>query len=169
MSRNGKGTEIAEPVTARSGEPEIPESPASTEVSETPTPPVEADVVSAPEPGDRWVGEGGAVPPEGHAPRPDPDSAEAGLPLIAPDEIDSFLARWSDLQVGFVNDPGAAVRAAESLVSEIVQALTSAATQRMDGIAPNRGSGEPTTEDLRHAIRRYRSLIGVLIPKQTVR
>jgi hypothetical protein len=132
-------------------------------------PPTADDVSEADLVGDRWAGEGGAVPAQGMAPGLDPEHAESGLPLLPPAAIDSFLSRWSDVQVGFVEDPAKAVQAAESLVGEIVDALGASMRQRQEALGVGRGNGDPGTEELRHTIRRYRSFIRILLPRQNAR
>ena len=66
------------------------------------------------------------------------------------------------MQGDFVDDPQVAVRGAEALAREILDALAAkiADKQRVDGWKA--GAGAPT-EDLRLALRQYRTLVDRLL------
>ena len=100
--------------------------------------------------------------------RAEPEQAEptsAGeLPLLDAAASDDFLRRWSDVQARFVDDPQAAVRAADALVTELVQALAAGFTQHKEGLEQSwRSGGEPGTEQLRLALQQYRSFFQRLL------
>ena len=76
--------------------------------------------------------------------------------------------RWSAIQADFVDDPGRAVADAGELLEETVRRLTDALTAETSSIGAHRGEGadgvgEPSTEDLRLALQRYRGLFDRLL------
>ena len=80
------------------------------------------------------------------------------------DEGRGFRARWDGTQTGFVDEPRAAVEQADALVGEMMKRLTEVFTQergRLEG-QWTRGQ-EVSTEDLRVALKRYRSFFERLL------
>ena len=72
--------------------------------------------------------------------------------------------RWHAIQVEFVDEPRGAVEKADGLVAEVMQQLAeSFATERKQLEAAWSGGREASTEDLRQAIRRYRSFFNRLL------
>jgi len=72
--------------------------------------------------------------------------------------------RWLNIQTAFVDEPGKAVEQAEALVGEVMTQLTeSFARERRDLQARWSGHDDVSTEDLRQAIRRYRSFFNRLL------
>jgi NADH dehydrogenase/NADH:ubiquinone oxidoreductase subunit G len=79
-------------------------------------------------------------------------------PLFVAAEADGYRTRWSAIQTGFVDEPQKAVEQADGLVAEVVKRLA-------EVFAEERGQLETawerkeqvSTEDLRQAMRRYRS------------
>ncbi|TMQ67909.1 MAG: hypothetical protein E6K80_14760 [Candidatus Eisenbacteria bacterium] len=72
--------------------------------------------------------------------------------------------RWTDIQAGFVDEPRRAVQEADALVASTVQRLSSTfseARAKLEG-QWSRG-GDVSTEDLRVALRRYRSFFDRLL------
>ncbi len=94
-----------------------------------------------------------------------PQAPPAGeLPLLDAAESDAFLRRWSDVQARFIDDPQAAVRDADDLVTELVHALSARFAQHKDGLDQQwRSGGEPGTEQLRLALQQYRSFFQRLL------
>ncbi|HEX8870438.1 MAG TPA: hypothetical protein VF821_32535, partial [Lentzea sp.] len=67
---------------------------------------------------------------------------------------------WQTVQYEFVDDPKAAVRKADELVTRAIEELTSrhrSLTKQLEG------NGDPQTEDLRLALHRYRELFKSLV------
>jgi hypothetical protein len=141
------------------------------------------------EEGNRWSGDG-PVSTAGLFLTPDPSHPEsadlvvvsalpetpveaasaAGLPvvrekLLTADAEQVFLSRWNEIQIGFVEDPAQSVRDADALIEDIASAYVNAFGGRRDELAADWQEGDPGTEELRLALRRYRSFIGVVLPK----
>lgn len=85
-------------------------------------------------------------------------------PLFTEDSSTAFRTRWDLVQKGFVDDPKAAVHAADELVAHVTKSLTETfASQRADLEKRFNDAQEPTTENLRLALRQYRSFFERLL------
>jgi hypothetical protein len=85
-------------------------------------------------------------------------------PLFAADVAGDFRARWDAVQIGFVDDPRQAVRQADELVAQVMKSLAesfSAERARFEDELEQKDSG--STENLRVALRRYRSFFQRLL------
>jgi len=67
---------------------------------------------------------------------------------------------WQNVQYEFVDDPKAAVRKADDLVTRAIEELT---TRHRSLAKQLEGNGDPQTEDLRLALHRYRELLKSLV------
>jgi hypothetical protein len=116
--------------------------------------------------------EKGAEKPAGAAPAaaaadpadaPTPATITAARALLSAERSAEFKQRWRDLQADFVDDPRLAVRGAGDLSREILQALsdTIADAERVDSWQAEDGTSG--TEDLRVALRHYRTLVDRLL------
>lgn len=112
-------------------------------------------------------GESARDPQYQEADSPAGDRAVHAEPLAAlfqPEAADDFRRRWDAIQIGFVDDPRAAVRNADELVAQVLRTLAeSFAAQRADmdaGLGPDR---QPNTENMRLALQRYRSFFQRLL------
>jgi hypothetical protein len=85
-------------------------------------------------------------------------------PLLGAEFSTGMLGHWNEVQVSFVEDPRASVQAADALVREIHEALVAASAERLDRLAGAWDEGSDT-EQLRLALRQYRSFIGVILPR----
>ncbi len=89
---------------------------------------------------------------------------EAVSPLFGPEEGQGYRTRWDAIQTGFVDEPRKAVEEADALVADVMKRLA-------EGFAKERGKLESqwdrgdkiSTEDLRLALRRYRSFFQRLL------
>ncbi|MEO3867655.1 hypothetical protein ABGB18_02370 [Nonomuraea sp. B12E4] len=73
-------------------------------------------------------------------------------------------ARWREVQTSFVDDPGEAVQRADGLVGEVVESLTSSLNSRTSALRGRWKDAEaPDTEQLRQALRDYRSVLERLL------
>ena len=82
------------------------------------------------------------------------------------DEADAarFRDRWREVQTGFVDDPKQAVQDADVLVAELMQNLASAFSDRKRVLEDKWREGtDAETEDLRLALRGYRSFLDQLL------
>lgn len=89
---------------------------------------------------------------------------EQATPLVSPEEAKDFRARWDAIQVGFVDEPRQAVQQADSLVAGAMKRLAemfAAERGKLEG-QWDRGD-DVSTEDLRLALRRYRSFFSRLL------
>lgn len=94
--------------------------------------------------------------------QPGPQSTEdSGTVLFGGAEADRFRGQWQDLQAGFVDDPASAVQGADHLVDEVMRALTEVFNAHKHQLETQSQSGE--TEELRVAMRRYRSFFDQLL------
>ena len=85
-------------------------------------------------------------------------------PLFAGDELSGYRARWSGIQTGFVDEPRKAVEEADSLVAEVMKRLADVfSDERRQLEAHWEQSDKVSTEDLRIAMRRYRSFFERLL------
>lgn len=104
----------------------------------------------------------GEQPAAGGAP-----SAPATEPLLAPAQAEEFLARWSEVQIAFVEDPRRSVTDAEALLNEVAAAYQDAVEERRSRLsAVHNGDRDPAdTEALRSTILGYREIITAMLPK----
>ncbi|HEU0369502.1 MAG TPA: hypothetical protein VFR42_09845 [Candidatus Acidoferrum sp.] len=85
-------------------------------------------------------------------------------PLFSAEEAVNLRSRWDAIQVGFVDEPRRSVQEADSLVATAMKRLAeqfAAERSTLEG-QWDRG-GDVSTEDLRIALRRYRSFFGRLL------
>jgi hypothetical protein len=85
-------------------------------------------------------------------------------PLVASETQQDFLGRWTEIQVSFVDDPGAAVESAYTLTQEIGVALLKSFEDRSSELAAE-WRAATDTEQLRLALKQFRHFIGVILPK----
>ena len=96
-----------------------------------------------------------------------PDQAVAATPptpLFVDDELSGYRARWSAIQTGFVDEPRKAVEEADTLVAELMKRLAEVfADERRQLETHWERKDQVSTEDLRIAMRRYRSFFERLL------
>jgi hypothetical protein len=85
--------------------------------------------------------------------------------LIDEEKVTGFRDRWQNVQVGFVDDPKQAVRQADELVAAVISALATTFAEHKSELESQWQQGEPATEELRIALRRYRSFFDQLLPR----
>jgi hypothetical protein len=94
-------------------------------------------------------------------------SSSAGTeqaPLFATSDAEAFRERWQDVQTQFVDEPRKSVEQADSLVAEVMQRLAQMFADERAGLERQWDRGdEVSTEDLRQALRRYRSFFERLL------
>jgi hypothetical protein len=85
-------------------------------------------------------------------------------PLFSPDEAKDLRTRWDAIQVEFVDEPRQSVEQADSLVASTIKRLAEVFADERQKLESQWGRGENvSTEDLRLALRRYRSFFGRLL------
>ncbi|MFG3009386.1 hypothetical protein ACGFZB_02820 [Streptomyces cinerochromogenes] len=84
--------------------------------------------------------------------------------LLTDDDERAFRDRWQAIQNRFVDDPREAVHDADALVADVMQTLASTFAQHKTDLESQWGEGEKVdTEELRGALRRYRSFFNRLL------
>jgi hypothetical protein len=85
-------------------------------------------------------------------------------PLFPDDELHNFRARWDQVQTSFVDEPRQAVEQADSLVANVVKRIAEQFAAERSKLEDQWGKGDNvSTEDLRQALRRYRSFFDRLL------
>jgi hypothetical protein len=128
---------------------------ASTEVSGTETAPPERGLES----------QSLAPAPSADQPAlPAHTNEESRTPLFAADAAESFRSRWQDIQTSFVDEPTRAVEQADGLVAEVMQQLAKTFADERSQLEGEGDRGKDiSTEDLRMALRHYRSFFDRLL------
>jgi 5'-deoxynucleotidase YfbR-like HD superfamily hydrolase len=95
----------------------------------------------------------------------DVKSAEKQLAaLFLPDAAKEFRSRWDAVQRGFVDDPSQAVRQADELVAQVMKGLAETFSNERTKLESEIDQTDKTsTENLRVALRRYRSFFERLL------
>jgi hypothetical protein len=89
---------------------------------------------------------------------------EPNVPLFAQNDAQDFRSRWEKIQIGFVDEPREAVVQADELVAGVIKRLAEVfATERHNLETEWDKSDDVSTEDLRVALRRYRSFFDRLL------
>jgi hypothetical protein len=84
--------------------------------------------------------------------------------LFPANDTESFRNRWNDIQVGFVDEPRQSVEKADQLVASVIHRLAQVFADERAKLESDWGKGgEVSTEDLRQALRRYRSFFDRLL------
>lgn len=97
-------------------------------------------------------------------PAPIGTAPDSPTPLFADDELNGYRTRWSAIQTGFVDEPRKAVEEADNLVAELMKRLAEVFAQERGQLETQwERSDEVSTEDLRLAMRRYRSFFERLL------
>jgi hypothetical protein len=95
---------------------------------------------------------------------PENTTREGLAPLFENTAAEKFRARWLSIQSKFVDDPKASVREADDLVADVIQGITNSFADRRETLEKNwNGEGEGSTEDLRQALKQYRSFFERLL------
>jgi hypothetical protein len=80
------------------------------------------------------------------------------VPLFSEASVRDFRAQWTSLQTGFVDEPRRAVEHADELVARVMKDLAATFSDERSKLERQWNQGDKvSTEDLRVALRRYRS------------
>jgi hypothetical protein len=89
---------------------------------------------------------------------------ERAVPMFALDEADGYRTRWDAVQTGFVDEPRKAVEEADALVAQVIKRLSEVFADERTNLEGQWGRGDQiSTEDLRQALRKYRSFFERLL------
>ena len=85
-------------------------------------------------------------------------------PLFSDEEERNFRNRWKDIQTGFVDEPRRSVEQADELIAKLLQRLAESFSEQRSHLEQQwEKSDSASTEDLRLALRRYRSFFDRLL------
>lgn len=99
--------------------------------------------------------------PAGTATQSNTVSEESTAPLFPGTEATELRSRWDTVQVGFVDEPRRAVEQADGLVAAAMKRLAEIFAEERSRLEGQWDRGDSvSTEDLRLALRRYRSFFG---------
>ena len=108
----------------------------------------------------------GTPDPDDRAPlqHAEPTGEAAPAPLFANEDASGYRTRWSGIQTGFVDEPRKAVEEADSLVAEVMKRLAEVfSDERRELETQWERSDQVSTEELRLAMRKYRSFFERLL------
>ncbi|MDI2124683.1 hypothetical protein [Yinghuangia seranimata] len=89
---------------------------------------------------------------------------DAGEPLLPTRETEEFRAAWRAVQSEFVDQPEQSVRAADTLVADVMRMLAESFAAHKENLENQWAKGEEAdTEDLRVALQQYRSFFNRLL------
>jgi hypothetical protein len=89
---------------------------------------------------------------------------EEFITLFENDEAEKFRSHWLDIQSRFVDDPSNSVKDADELVASVIQSITKTFANKRIGLEKQWNNGDRvSTEDLRLALKRYRSFFNRLL------
>jgi hypothetical protein len=92
------------------------------------------------------------------------DVNEASGPLLPQDSVQDFRTHWDKIQTGFVDEPRNAVQAADELVAQAIKRLAESFAEERNRLGRQWERGDAVnTEDLRVALRKYRSFFQRLL------
>lgn len=83
--------------------------------------------------------------------------------LLPQGAADDFRSRWQSIQHDFVDQPRDSMTQADALVSEVMRQLAETFDQQRRDLERRWSEGEPSTEELRTAFRRYRTFLDQLL------
>jgi hypothetical protein len=85
-------------------------------------------------------------------------------PLFPSTDAQTFRSRWTEIQTGFVDEPRHAVEQADGMVAEMMKQLAEVFADERSKLEEQWSRGDDiSTEDLRQALRRYRSFFDRLL------
>ena len=108
------------------------------------------------------------VESQGEVGQTKPGRLKRGFPSLLPNhEMDQCWAQWNAIQANFVDNPETSVEAADSLVAQVMKCLAEVFSGEREKLESQWRQGkEVSTEELRVALQRYRSLFNRLLSLQ---
>jgi hypothetical protein len=97
----------------------------------------------------------------GESTQPDEDRRQ---PLLDEGQMGDLRGRWESIQISFVDEPRQSVQQADQLVAEVMTVLAQTFDRERSTMEQQWDKGDDvSTEDLRVALRRYRSFFDRLL------
>jgi hypothetical protein len=94
-------------------------------------------------------------------------ASERAIAMFAAEESEGYRTRWDAIQTGFVDEPKRAVQEADALVAQVIKRLSDVFADERTRLEQQWGhrdqSDQNSTEDLRLALRKYRSFFERLL------
>ena len=101
------------------------------------------------------------MPPEG---APQTTSEESSGPLLPQDSVQDLRRQWDEIQSTFVDEPRDAVKHADELVANPTKRLAESFSEQRTRLEGQWDRGDNvSTEDLRLALRKYRTFFQRLV------
>ena len=92
------------------------------------------------------------------------ETGERPMPMFAGAEAAGYRTQWDAIQTGFVDEPRKAVEEGDALVSLVIKRLSEVFAEERASLEKQWDRGDQiSTEDLRVALRRYRSFFERLL------
>jgi|RhiMetdeSRZDD1v2_1073273.scaffolds.fasta_scaffold2855831_1 hypothetical protein len=92
---------------------------------------------------------------------------DRAIAMFAPDESEGYRTQWDGIQTGFVDEPRRAVEEADALVAQVITRLSEVFADERTRLEQQWGhtdqAHQVNTEDLRLALRKYRSFFERLL------
>jgi hypothetical protein len=92
---------------------------------------------------------------------------ERAMAMFAAEEAEGYRTRWDGIQTGFVDEPTRAVQEADALVAQVIKRLSEVFADERTRLEQQWGRADQgnqiSTEDLRLALRKYRSFFERLL------
>ena len=96
--------------------------------------------------------------------RPGTATQEERTAMFTPEEVNQLRPAWDGIQTRFIDEPRKSVEEADALVASTVQRLTDSFSRARTDLEARWSKGDQvSTEDLRLALRRYRSFFDRLL------
>jgi hypothetical protein len=84
-------------------------------------------------------------------------------PLLDMNDSEQFRERWQSIQGTFVDEPKSSVEKADELVTELMEQLARTFQEERRSLESELDRDDVSTEDLRVALKRYRSFFERLL------
>lgn len=91
------------------------------------------------------------------------DADEARGTIIDPHRAAHWRSQWEEVRMMFVDRPQDAASRADGLVGEVLEELSRTFSHQRSALDPAALGGEPSTEELRRAVQRYREFFDRLL------
>ncbi|GAA4811465.1 hypothetical protein GCM10023200_56580 [Actinomycetospora chlora] len=83
--------------------------------------------------------------------------------IIDADRANQWRSQWEEVRLMFVDRPQDAVSRADGLVGEVLEELSRTFSSQRSALDPAALGGDPSTEEMRRAVQRYREFFDRLL------